>query len=85
MTHSTTIHCTPDELVEMIRKVIREELGSHLDRPVSRAEVAKMWNCSLQTVDNMIRKGEIKRCNPDGMQPRFKVQDITNHYKYSSK
>ena len=83
MTSSTTISCTPEELIAMIRTVVRDEVAARFDRPVSRKEVAELWGCSIKTVDNMVRRGEIRRINPEGMNARFSMNEVMNHKRHN--
>lgn len=85
MTSTTLISCTPHELVEMIRQVVREEIQVRFDRPISKQEVAELFGVSVQTVNNMMRKGEIRRINPEGGHPKFSLNQVMNHSKIKSK
>ena len=67
---------TPEELLSMIRTVVKEEMQVKFDRPITRKEVAAHFGVSLMTVDKWIRKGEIRRINPEGGHPRFSFSDI---------
>jgi len=72
---------TPEELVQKIRTVVREEMQARFDRPITRREVADLMGVSLTTVNKWIRKGDIIRINPGSGHPRFSMNEILNRRK----
>lgn len=79
MTQTVVHGITPDELLAAIRAIVQEEIKARFDRPVTRREVSELLGVSLGTVDNWIRKGRIRRINPEGARPKFSMNEVMNH------
>lgn len=82
MTTTTLIHLSPDELLSMMETVVERAIQKRFDRPVGAKEVAQLWGVSVQTVKKAEQKGEIKRINPQGMHPKYSMNEVMNHNKY---
>ena len=75
MESCTVITLSPEEVSEMFRAIVREELLRVNDRPVRKKEAADIIGISTQTLENWERKGTIKRLNSPG-QPRYLLSDV---------
>lgn len=61
-----------------MREIIREEVQAQFDEPVTKKYIMDLFGVSLATVDNWIKKGIIKRINPEGGHPKFSRNQIMN-------
>jgi len=83
-THTILHNITPTELGEMIRGIVRSEIKASTDVPITKADVAKLWGCSIGTVNNAMRHKEIIPIRSAG-HPKFMRSDIMNHRRYADK
>lgn len=82
----TIIQTTSDELLQLVREAVREELRCHADQslngpeyvtkaPATRQQAAKFLNVSLPTLDKLIRSNQLTSFNI-GRQIRIKWADL---------
>ena len=73
------IDITTEELFAGIRTIVQEEMAVRFNRPVSRREIAELWNVCLGTVDNIIKKEDIKSVTPASSHPKYSMNDVMNY------
>ncbi len=71
-----------DFLTQAVIAIVKSKdsgLKSHTEEKLlSKRETAEMLGCSLSTVDNLRRRGELKKVNV-GRSVRFNLADIKNY------
>ena len=81
MTSNMIIMMSLDDL----RAVIREENASIIakitDRPITRADAAKILKCTPQAIDQKVKRGELSRLPGEG-HPRFSFNEVSGLRKY---
>lgn len=69
---------TAQDLLTQVREIIKQELQASYDRAISTKEAAEMLSCSVETIINHYKRGNLTPVSPPGARYRWSMNQIIN-------